>query len=371
MARIELKGLAHAYNRRDASPSYALHPLDLVWEDGRSYALLGPSGCGKSTMLNIVSGLLTPSQGQVVINGRDVTGIPAAKRNIAQVFQFPVVYPSKSVYENLAFPLRCRDMENAAIDRRVNEIAELLELTAILQKPARRLTPDAKQLISLGRGLVRDDVAVILMDEPLTVIDPQLKFHLRRKLKDISARHGQTLVYVTHDQNEAMTLAEQVIVMDNGRIAQVGTPQELFENPSHTHVGYFIGSPSMNFVKANVAANEVRIGTQIIDTPFVPRTQTADLVLGIRPEFVHIMDTATAGEIQAVTRDVQDLGPFHVVTAELASGETVRIKTQATRVKIGERLGLSFERDAICLFSDSKRLIKSAGDGTSFAAKFS
>ena len=207
---------------------------------------------------------------------------------------------------------------------------------------------------------MRDDVAVILMDEPMTVIDPQLKFHLRRKLKDISARHGQTLVYVTHDQNEAMTLAEQVIVMDNGRITQIGTPQELFENPSHTHVGYFIGSPSMNFFKANLVAGQVRVGTHVIETPFVPGPQPADTVLGIRPEFVHIVDAGAAGEIVAVTRDVQDFGPFHVVTAKLPSGETVRVKTQFVHVRIGERVGLSFERDAICLFSDDKRLVEAA-----------
>lgn len=356
MARIELNNLGHAYNRRDGTPNYALHPQDLVWEDGRTYALLGPSGCGKSTMLNIVSGLLTPSQGKVLIDGRDVTAIPAARRNIAQVFQFPVVYPSKSVFENLAFPLHCRNMPKPAIDRRVNEIAELLDLTPVLQKPARRLTPDAKQLISLGRGLVRDDVAVILMDEPLTVIDPQLKFHLRRKLKDISARHGQTLVYVTHDQNEAMTLAEQVVVMDNGRIAQVGTPQELFENPSHTHVGYFIGSPSMNFLKAKVAGNQLRVGDEGVSAPFVPAAQGADIVLGIRPEFVEILPAAQPGVLAATTREVQDFGPFHVVTAQTASGEMVRVKTRRSRLKSGDPVHLRFEPAAICLFEDGRRL---------------
>jgi glycerol transport system ATP-binding protein len=356
MARIELKGLAHAYNRRDGSPNYALYPLDMVWEDGRSYALLGPSGCGKSTMLNIVSGLLTPSHGKVVIDGRDATGIVAARRNIAQVFQFPVIYPSKTVYENLAFPLRCRNMKGAAIDRRVNEIAELLELTAILQRPARRLSPDAKQLISLGRGLVRDDVAVILMDEPLTVIDPQLKFHLRRKIKDISARHGQTLVYVTHDQNEAMTLAEQVIVMDNGRIAQMGTPQELFENPSHVHVGYFIGSPAMNFLKAEVSAGQVRVGADVVDTAFVPSDERHDLVLGIRPEFVSVVDDAAAGGIVATTREVQDLGPYQVVTADLSTGESVRAKMRVARCRAGDVVRLAFDRNAVCLFADGRRL---------------
>ncbi|MHB1109376.1 MAG: ABC transporter ATP-binding protein [Devosia sp.] len=353
MARIELKHVGHAYNRIDGTPRYALYPLDLAWEDGGTYALLGPSGCGKTTMLNIVSGLLTPSQGQVLIDGRDVTGIPAARRNIAQVFQFPVVYPSKSVYENLAFPLRCRNMASREIDRRVNEIAELLDLDAILQRPARKLTPDAKQLISLGRGLVRDDVAVILMDEPLTVIDPQLKFHLRRKLKDISARHGHTLVYVTHDQNEAMTLAEQVIVMDNGHVVQVGTPQDLFENPAHTHVGYFIGSPSMNFLPCVVVGGEIRC----VDQPVArANLQTdalgADLTLGIRPEFVDIVAPDSAGSLAGRVADIQDLGAFSVVTVVVAEGLPVRAKVKHAPFAQDVEVGLRLSPDWIRLFAN-------------------
>ena len=353
MARIELKHIGHAYNRTDGAPRYALYPLDLVWEDGASYALLGPSGCGKTTMLNIVSGLLTPSEGQVLINGRDVIGIPAARRNIAQIFQFPVVYASKSVYENLAFPLRCRNMASREIDRRVNEIAELLNLDAILQRPARKLTPDAKQLISLGRGLVRDDVAVILMDEPLTVIDPELKFRLRRKLKDVSARHGHTLVYVTHDQNEAMTLAEQVIVMDNGHVVQVGTPQDLFENPAHTHVGYFIGSPSMNFLPCVVVDGEIRYVDQAVArTKVQANAGGANLTLGIRPEFIDIVAPNSIGSLAGRVTDTQDLGAFSIVTVMLAEGLPVRAKVKQTAVAQNAEVGLRLSPEWIRLFAD-------------------
>jgi glycerol transport system ATP-binding protein len=353
MARIELKNIGHAYNRVDGAPRYALYPLDLVWEDGASYALLGPSGCGKSTMLNIVSGLLTPSQGQVLVNGRDVTGIAAAKRNIAQVFQFPVVYPSKSVYENLAFPLRCRNMASREIDRRVNEIAELLNLDAILQRPARKLTPDAKQLISLGRGLVRDDVAVILMDEPLTVIDPELKFRLRRKLKDVSARHGHTLVYVTHDQNEAMTLAEQIIVMDNGHVVQVGTPQELFENPTHTHVGYFIGSPSMNFLPCEVTEGVIRcVGQPVARAMLQADAPAANLTLGIRPEFIDIVAQDSAGALAGRVTDTQDLGSFSIVTVSVGEGLPVRAKLKHVPLAQNGEVGLRLAPEWIRLFAN-------------------
>lgn len=353
MARISLERLGHAYNRRDGTPNYALHPLDLVWEDGGTYALLGPSGCGKSTMLNIVSGLLTPSEGRVLIDGRDVTGTKVAQRNIAQVFQFPVVYPSKTVYENLAFPLRCRNTANREVDRRVNEIAELLNLDAILQRPARKLTPDAKQLISLGRGLVRDDVAVILMDEPLTVIDPQLKFHLRRKLKDISARHGHTLVYVTHDQNEAMTLAEKVIVMDNGRIAQVGTPQELFENPTHAHVGYFIGSPAMNFLPASIRDGRLDVAGQTVAMGTVEATG-GELMLGIRPEFVDIVPASTPMSLPGTLSEIQDLGAYQIVTGHLADGQMLRMKTRAFRGAAGDPVAFRLAPEWMRLFSDSR-----------------
>ncbi len=353
MAKIELKGIGHAYTSIDGEPDYALFPMDLTWEDGGTYALLGPSGCGKSTMLNIVSGILTPSQGRILVDGVDVTNLGTTKRNIAQVFQFPVVYPAKTVYENLAFPLRCARMERTKIDKRVNEVAELLNLDEILQSPARRLTPDLKQLISLGRGLVRDDVAVILMDEPLTVIDPQLKFSLRRKLRDISARHGHTLVYVTHDQNEAMTLAEQVVVMGDGRIVQMGTPQELFENPLHEHVGYFIGSPSMNFMDAKVKGGVVFV----LDLPVGVLEQArlsddAQIKVGIRPEFVHIQEDRTEQSFCAQVLDVQDLGNSAIVNVKLSDDINIKLKLRENAPPIGSTCFIGLEPQMVRYYLD-------------------
>ncbi|MCB1638320.1 MAG: ABC transporter ATP-binding protein, partial [Thiothrix sp.] len=203
MAEIHLKQLAHSYHPHPSGvQDYALKEIDHVWEDGKAYALLGASGCGKSTLLNIISGLLHPSQGQVLFNGEDVTNLPTEKRHIAQVFQFPVVYDTMSVYDNLAFPLRNRGRDEATIRQRVGDIAEMLELTGELKKKARGLAADAKQKISLGRGLVRQNVAAILFDEPLTVIDPHLKWLLRMQLKSLHQRISNTMIYVTHDQTE-------------------------------------------------------------------------------------------------------------------------------------------------------------------------
>jgi glycerol transport system ATP-binding protein len=267
VSKIDLNKISHSYNSNDANPTYALNPFSMTWEDGKRYAILGPSGCGKTTMLNIVSGLVKPSSGKILFDEKDVTDLKTESRNIAQVFQFPVIYSTMTVYDNLAFPLRCRNFSKEIVEERVNSVAETLNLKSFLNLPARKLTADQKQLISLGRGLVREDVAAVLMDEPLTVIDPDLKFKLRRNLKEINEQYKTTLVYVTHDQNEAMTFADNIIVMSEGEVVQTGTPKELFERPNTTFVGYFIGSPAMNLFETEVSSNNsVKINDTLIKT---------------------------------------------------------------------------------------------------------
>jgi glycerol transport system ATP-binding protein len=251
MAAIELQGLAHTYAAHPSTEGdWALRELDLRWSGGGAYALLGPSGCGKTTLLNIISGLLRPSRGRVLFDGRDVTTCEPRERNIAQVFQFPVVYDTMSVYDNLAFPLLNRGVQREEVDVRVRAVADALGLQSSLKNRAQGLTADAKQKISLGRGLVRTDVAAILFDEPLTVIDPHLKWRLRSELKALHQKHGFTMIYVTHDQTEALTFADEVVVMNEGRVVQIGTPAQLFDRPQHVFVGHFIGSPGMNLLPA-------------------------------------------------------------------------------------------------------------------------
>src|ERR1700761_81739 len=287
MARITLDGIAHSYDP-DADPSsYALNPIDHVWTQGRSYALLGPSGCGKTTLLNIISGLVRPSEGMLLFDDRDVRYLPTEQRNIAQVFQFPVIYDTMTVAENLAFPLKNRGLGRAAINARVTEIADLLGLTGDLKRRARNLTADAKQKISLGRGLVRSDVAAVLFDEPLTVIDPSLKWELRSKLKAVHRALDVLMIYVTHDQVEALTFADEVVVMKDGRILQIATPTQLFEQPEHTFVGYFIGSPGMNPVGAQIDGGPGRVGDQIMTLParYQKPPPGASVRLGFRPDY--------------------------------------------------------------------------------------
>src|SRR5262245_26487143 len=210
MAKITLDNLRHSYMPNPQRPEdWALKEMSQELKDGGAYALLGPSGCGKTTLLNLISGLLRPTQGRILFDDADVSELTPELRNIAQVFQFPVVYDTMSVFDNLAFPLRNRGVPAEQVERRVREIAALLDLEPMLMQRAAGLTADGKQKISLGRGLVRDDVNVIMFDEPLTVIDPHLKWRLRGKLKELHQRLRPTMIYVTHDQTEAMTFDDQ------------------------------------------------------------------------------------------------------------------------------------------------------------------
>jgi glycerol transport system ATP-binding protein len=356
MARIELNEVAHSYLSRPGKDSdYALKRIHNVWEDGGAYALLGPSGCGKTTLLNIVSGLLTPSRGRVLYDGKDVTALPPEKRNIAQVFQFPVLYDTMTVFNNLAFPLRNRGINDAEIRERVMEVAEILDLTPFLNKRAAGLAADAKQKISLGRGLVRSDVAAILFDEPLTVIDPQMKWDLRRKLKEIHEQLRLTFIYVTHDQVEALTFADQVAVMYEGEIVQIGSPQDLFENPEHRFVGYFIGSPGMNFLECTIEGNVAQVnGTSILldeETAAKGSEAKGKLEVGIRPMYLEVHAESADNRIEAKVRTVEDLGSYKIVTLKLA-GNTLKASLPEDQPVPEGRAWLAFPRQWTRLFDD-------------------
>ena len=339
MARIDLD-LAHAYKADPRSDDdYALLPVKTTFADGGAYALLGPSGCGKTTMLNIVSGLVQPSRGSVAFDGVDVTRRTPQQRNIAQVFQFPVIYDTMTVAENLAFPLKNRGVSAERIAARVGRIAEMLELSGQLDRRAAGLAADAKQKISLGRGLVREDVSAVLFDEPLTVIDPHLKWQLRRKLKQIHHELKLTLIYVTHDQVEALTFADQVVVMTRGRAVQIGSASELFERPQHTFVGHFIGSPGMNFLPAASSA-----------TPMPGAT-----LLGVRPEYVTLAAPHAPGAIACTVTQLQDIGTYWLLTARIDGGAAViraRLGPEQTIPRAGEAVWLGIVGAHTCYYRD-------------------
>ncbi len=357
MARIDLD-LAHAYEpdpQRDED--FALLPLKMSFEDGGAYALLGPSGCGKTTMLNIVSGLVTPSHGTVQFNGQDVTGQTPQQRNIAQVFQFPVIYDTMTVAENLAFPLRNRGVAPGKIRHRVGVIAEMLEMSGQLDMRAAGLAADAKQKISLGRGLVREDVSAVLFDEPLTVIDPHLKWQLRRKLKQIHHELKLTLIYVTHDQVEALTFADQVVVMTRGRAVQIGTASQLFERPQHTFVGNFIGSPGMNFLPAKWCADGIDVAGHVLrDGAARDALQAAgEFTLGVRPEYVQLAADGQADALPVTVQKAQDIGTYQLVTA--TRGDAViraRLSPEARTPSVGDSVWLHVLGTHTCFYKNEE-----------------
>ncbi|MGQ0565844.1 MAG: ABC transporter ATP-binding protein [Gemmobacter sp.] len=343
MAKITLDHLRHSYSANPSGPSdYALKEINLDWQDGGAYALLGPSGCGKSTLLNIISGLMVPSEGRILFDGRDVTRDPPDRRNIAQVFQFPVIYDTMTVYDNLAFPLRNRGVPEDRVRARVTEIAAMLEVTDMLSTRAAGLTPDNKQKISMGRGLVREDVNVVMFDEPLTVIDPHLKWKLRSKLKELHQRIRVTMIYVTHDQTEALTFADQVVVMQDGEVVQAGTPVDLFERPQHTFVGHFIGSPGMNVLPAELRGDGASVQGIPVALEGAVTPGAGRIEVGVRPEHVRLVAPGTPGALQGTVRKVADLGHRAVVEA-MVGGTKVAAITHGDLPGQGDTVHMSFD----------------------------
>ncbi|MEP3441046.1 MAG: ABC transporter ATP-binding protein [Sulfitobacter sp.] len=354
MAKITLENLAHSYLPNPKSTDdYALKELNHDWVDGEAYALLGSSGCGKSTLLNIISGLLHPSQGRILFDDKDVTNAPTMERNIAQVFQFPVVYDTMTVRDNLAFPLRNRGDDPSYIQGRVQQIAAMIGMEESLNQKARGLTADAKQKISLGRGMVREDVNALLFDEPLTVIDPHMKWELRTQLKSLHHEFGHTMIYVTHDQTEALTFADKVVVMYDGRVVQMGTPQELFERPEHTFVGYFIGSPGMNVLPADVQGDKAVVGDTQIGLGSGFGFPTGKVELGVRPEFTSL----SAGDegLPVTIKRVEDVGRHKIIRTDyqgteinVLAGEGENISPDMNRVV--------FDTAGVNIYADSWRV---------------
>ncbi|MEU1722180.1 ABC transporter ATP-binding protein [Nonomuraea sp. NPDC005692] len=355
MADIRLEGVGHSY---DGGRTWALRPTTWTWRSARAYALLGPSGCGKTTLLNIVSGLLRPTVGRIWFDDREVTGVPTAGRNIAQVFQFPVLYEEMSVYDNLAFPLRNRKVPAEEVRRRVLRVSAMLGLDDVLRRRARRLDPGRKQIVSLGRGLVREQVAAVLLDEPLTVVDPALKWTLRSKLKEIHRDTGHTLVYVTHDQTEALTFADEVVVLNDGEIVQAGEPAELFLSPAHEFVGHFIGSPGMNVLPAEIDGDVVRIGRSEVGA--VGGTVGGGLPpgpvrIGVRPEFVQVGGPPVGPGVAARVTGIDRMGSHDLVRAEVG-GHPVIARTEAgSSWTPGTVEFLHFPADRTFLFRDEVR----------------
>jgi len=369
MARIELKNIYHSYTMErceelpadcDLNTDFVIRDLNLVWEAGSANALLGPSGCGKTTILNIISGLLIPTTGRILYDGRDITTLPTEQRHIAQVFQFPVVYDTMSVYKNLAFPLKNERVSKAEIKKRVENIAEVLDLTDVLHVSAGKISQANKQKVSLGRGIVREDTVAILFDEPLTVIDPKEKYVLRRKIREVQRQLNITTIYVTHDQHEALTFADKVTVLRDGCVVQTGSPEQLHAEPESPFIGYFIGSPGMNLLDCRLTEKGLAFAdfTLPISAGMEAklRPHGTELLFGIRPEFIEVSARESADWLRWKVVLVENIGSFKIVTM---SSDGIQIKSRAqenTRVETGDWVWARFPEDKIKVFKDEKRV---------------
>jgi sn-glycerol 3-phosphate transport system ATP-binding protein len=332
----------------------ALKEFDLTVADGEFVILVGPSGCGKSTALRLLAGLDKPTSGEIRIGGTAVTNHGPGERDIAMVFQNYALYPHMSVYKNLAYGLRRRKTPKDETDRRVKEISEILGITELLDRRPAQLSGGQRQRVAMGRALVREPQA-FLLDEPLSNLDAKLRAQVRGELKRLHQRLGVTSVYVTHDQVEAMTLADRICVMNKGEVQQLGTPQEVYARPANAFVAGFIGSPAMNLVPGTVADGQVRLaGRTVAPAP----DGCTDVVVGIRPESLRIEPSGRPGI--PVTVDFNEPLGSHVLVHAMLGDATVAVVDDAEGIVVqadpdvrpgpGQRLTLSADPKHIYLF---------------------
>jgi len=292
MARLEVKGLSYTYSGAAVA---TLQDINFAVPAGKSLALLGSSGAGKTTLLNLLSGLLSCTTGSICFDGEEVSKLNAGARGVAQVFQFPVMYESLTAIENIAFPLRTLGVGRADRKRRAAEVAELFDLADVLEKKPQELSLFQKQLVGFAKALVRDDLAMVLLDEPLTAVEPAMKWRLRGIVKRAQAEMGTTMVYVTHDQTEALTFADEVSVLHGGRLLQTGTSKELFEKPAHAEVARFIGNPGMNLLSAEITDSGLTLAGETA-TGFVSTPGPGALQIGFRPEWGRLVDRSAESD---------------------------------------------------------------------------
>ena len=355
MGRVILENVVKRY--RDV---VAVDNVSLTVEDGEFVALVGPSGCGKTTTLNLIAGLLELSDGNIYIGEQLVNDLDPKDRDIAMVFQNYALYPNKTVYNNLAFPLQMRKTPKAQIDQRVRETARLLSIEPLLDRRPKALSGGQQQRVALGRALVRNP-QVFLMDEPLSNLDAKLRVQMRAEISKLQNRLKTTTVYVTHDQVEAMTMGHRIAIMKDGKLQQVGTPLEVYETPANLFVAAFIGTPPMNFVKATVAdgGGALKAGTFSLPVPASLRPLVAGkdgkaVVVGIRPENVVDPSKPTRGEtarLGATVEVIEPLGHEVLVYARLGGDDLVVAKVDPHRAPAYDaKIELVVELDALHLF---------------------
>ena len=360
MAEIRVENLRKSFDQFTA-----VHGSNFTIPDGSFFAMLGPSGCGKTTTLRMIAGLELPTDGRVLLDGEDVTFRRAAARDIAFVFQLFALYPHMNVAGNIGFPLKCAGMGRAEIRTRVAETARLLRIEHLLSSKTSKLSGGDRQRVALGRAMVRRPKA-FLMDEPLGALDAEFRHLMCSELRDLHDRIHATTIYVTHDQLEAMSMADTIAVMNGGRVEQIGAPQEIYDRPTSLFVADFIGSPPMNFLKFE---GGLKPGERAIDfhdaSIAVPEIRearaTGPLVLGVRPEHIRFSDAAP---VKGRVFGAEYLGTTQIVTVDTPYGRVAARLPSSLHVGIGEAVGLNFRPERLALFdATSGAAIRTANFG--------
>ncbi|MCQ0986682.1 ABC transporter ATP-binding protein [Jiella marina] len=335
----------------------AVNDIDMTFADGEVACLLGPSGCGKTTLMRMLAGLEKPTEGRVLFGGKDVTRLPPRKRNVGMVFQYPVMYPTLSVFENLELPMRYdRSVSSSERKRRVEEILDVLDIQHLSRAFIDQLDAGNRQKVAVGRAVVRQS-EIVLFDEPTTNVEVNAKLQLIRAFKQVTRRLRQTIVYVTHDQTEAMTLADRIALMKDGRIVQYDRPHVLYSQPTTEFGGWFLGNPGMNFIPASIANGQ--ISAPILGRPVkAPATApSGKITIGIRPELVRMTGQPSDMSVPAKLVD-QAIGIAGRYLTKAAIGETiVKVNTEGRPpAGLGETVHLTAPRDRLTLFAEGERV---------------
>ncbi len=348
MARIEFKSVTKRYTSGGA----AVTGLDLDIQDQEFLVLLGPSGCGKSTTLNMIAGLEEITEGLLLFDGEVVNNVPAHRRDVAMVFQSYALYPHKSVFENIAFGLRMRRVPEADLCRRVMDAAAKLEITHLLERRPGQLSGGQRQRVALGRAMVRDP-AVFLMDEPLSNLDASLRISMRAQIRHLHAQMRSTFVYVTHDQAEALTLADRIVVMRDGAIQQIGTPDAIYEQPANIFVASFLGSPAINLLEGTLGSEDgtpcFRRGALALKLPSLPHDAARDVVLGLRPEDVG-PDTSGGLNLRGVVNTAMPAGSDQYLGLTIEDTTVFVRVAKDMRVREGDSIAFGINPARLHLF---------------------
>jgi len=351
MTAIELRNVKKSFGA-----ATIIHGIDLAIEDGEFVVFVGPSGCGKSTLLRMIAGLEDVSDGAILIDGTVVNDVEPAARKLAMVFQSYALYPHMSVEQNMSFGLRMTGTSKEETARRVAEAARILQLDQLMRRKPAQLSGGQRQRVAIGRAIVRQPRA-FLFDEPLSNLDAELRVQMRVEIAKLHQNLGATMIYVTHDQVEAMTLADKIVVLRAGRIEQVGTPTELYADPDNIFVAGFIGSPKMNLIKARSDGHKLEVGGIELAPPGLT-LPPGELTIGIRPE--QFEEPASAPNGFTVTAQVvENLGGTSVVHGALPDGQTILIEQRGpTRASAGEALRCTFDPARILAFDAGGRRIR-------------